>query len=130
VIDAAKMNTPLAMMAMSEKDALEQMFVLMAKFDGEADPDYSGSLVLNTDFGISLRGAQDAVNLIAMVKDKIISRATFIDEMKRRGIISEDVDAEEEAERILNEEFPDDDEEETMMLPPIIDPGALGPDEG
>jgi hypothetical protein len=118
IIDATKMNTPLAMMAMALKDALEQMFVLMAKFVGKAD--FAGSLTINTDFGVSLRGAQDTQDLLKMVKEGIISRTTFIDEMKRRAVLSEDVNAEEEAERALNEMTPPEDDEEPEIPDNIV----------
>ena len=134
VIDAAKMNTPLAMMATSVKDAIEQMFVYMALFEGETDPDYAGSIIINTDYGVSLRGAQDTQNLIGMYREGLISRETFITEMKRRGILSEDVDPEEEIRRIVEDEMPDKEESEDSVVGEpsmqFVDPAALGPDVG
>jgi len=112
------MNTPLAMMATALKDALEQAFGFMGMYIGLARDTQGGSLTVNTDFGISLRGVQDVTALISMVKEKIISRERCILEMKRRGIIADDVDAEAEVLMALDEGMDnedDDDPNETAL---------------
>lgn len=112
-IDQARMNTPLAMMAQALQDALEQMLGFMAVYEGIGPRDTAGgSLIVNTDFGVSLGSAEDGQILTQAVKDRIISRETWINEMKRRAVLSEDIDPEEEAQKALNEGF-DDVEEET-----------------
>lgn len=100
-IDQARMNTPLAMMANALKDALEQAFRLMAAYSGlDAS---KAALAVNTDFGISLRGAQDATTLIALASAGILSRATVIAELKRRAILRDDLDAETELLAVAGE---------------------------
>ena len=102
-IDQARINAPLAMMANALKDALEQAFGFMALYAGLDRDQDGGSLTINTDFGVSLRDAQDARVLLDAYREEVISAETFIREMKRRGIIADDMDEDEELERVLNE---------------------------
>ncbi|MEX0803328.1 MAG: DUF4055 domain-containing protein [Candidatus Binatia bacterium] len=104
-IDQAKMNAPLSMMANALKDALEQAFGFMAMFVGLSRDQGGGSLTVNTDFGVSLRDAQDVVALLDAVKSQIISRETFIKEMQRRGVLADDMMTDEEIGRIAAEGF-------------------------
>lgn len=99
-IDQARMNAPLTMMASALKDALEQSFGFMATFAGLPS---GGSLVVNTDFGTGLNGAADGTVLLQAVTAGALSRATFLREMKRRGVLSEDVDVENEVLDAMNE---------------------------
>lgn len=117
-IDQAKMNTPLAMMAKALQDALEQMLGFMAMYEGLPRDSGGGSLVVNTDFGVSLGSAADGTTLTEAVKERIISRATWIREMKRRAVLSEDVDPEEEAQAALDEGMDDEDEVDTSAAFP------------
>jgi len=120
-IDQARMNTPLAMMANALKDALEQMLGFMALYEGLPRDSGGGSLTVNTDFGINLRGAVDMTALLDATKNGVISRETCIREFKRRGILSDDVDPEDEVLKALDEGMTD--------LPSPVDPaGALGAD--
>jgi hypothetical protein len=102
-IDQAKMNSSLAMMANALKDALEQAFGFMALYAGLDRDAGGGSLTINTDFGISMRGTQDTSGLLQAVKDGVISRETCIRELKRRGILSDDIDEAEEVQKALDE---------------------------
>lgn len=101
-IDQAAMNSDLAMMAGALEDALEGAFGFMAEFDG-LGRDAGGSLTVNKDFGISLRAAEDVRSLLEMRKLGEISQETFIDEIKRRGVLSDGVEAADERERIADE---------------------------
>lgn len=98
-IDQAKMNSPLAMMADNLKDALEQAFGYMAEYDGLGE-DEGGSVTVNTDFGVTLRDAADLATLLAAVNAGQISRETFWKELKRRGVLMDDFDADEELDKI------------------------------
>lgn len=98
-IDQAKMNSPLAIMADNLKDALEQAFGFMAQYDG-LGKDAGGSVTVNTDFGITMRDAADLQALLGAVNAGQISRETFWRELKRRGVLMDDFDPDEEAERI------------------------------
>ena len=103
-IDQARMNAPLAMMATALKDALEQSFGFMGLYEGLGN-DAGGSLTVNTDFGVSMSGATDISALVEAVKAGAISRATFNAELKRRGILSDAVNAEEEVLDAMNETY-------------------------
>lgn len=75
---------------------------------------------LFSDFKVPvLKGVDDTQHLLAMRTSREISYPTFIEETKRRGILSEDVDAEEEQERL---------EEEVPQMPPPSN--VTPPDEG
>jgi len=117
-IDHARMNTPLAMMAMALQDALEQMLGFMAMYEGLPRDTGGGSLTVNTDFGVSLGSAADGAILTEAVKERIISRETWIREMKRRAVLSDDVDPEEEAQKALDEGMDDEDPADTSAALP------------
>lgn len=97
--DKAVMNSLLGMMADGLKDALERCFQFMAEYDG-LGKDAGGSLEVNKDFGVSMRDAADLQTLLTAVNAGQISRETFWKELKRRGVLMDDFDPEEEAERI------------------------------
>lgn len=59
---------------------------------------------VTNDFGITVRGKEDIRNLIAAREKREISRRTFLRELKRRGLLSEDLDIEEEMEEIDSEQ--------------------------
>lgn len=96
--DDAKENSPLAMMAGALGDAIEQSLAFMAEFAG-LGKDKGGSVVVNTDFGIS---TMDVPQVIAAFSAGLIDAQTAVDELKRRGFLSDDVDAEVVMERLAN----------------------------
>jgi hypothetical protein len=108
-IDQARMNTPLAFMALALQDALEASLAHMAAF-GELGDD-GGSLNVNTDFGISPDSANDMKTLFDAVNVKAITRTTYVSELKRRRILSADVDPALEVAAAASEDFEDDAEE-------------------
>lgn len=95
-LDAAKMNAPLAMMAMALQDALEQSFGFMAAYVGLDRDTGGGSVEVNKDFGVMM-GAADAQAIIAAEAAGLISKATAIRELQRRDVLSQSIDADEEA---------------------------------
>ena len=107
-IDQARMNAPLAMMATALKDALEQTFGFMALYSGLDRDTGGGSLTVNTDFAVGYGASQDAATLLDAVKSKVLSPKTWLAEMKRRGILSDDVDPEAEGEAALSYGMEDD----------------------
>ena len=66
-------------------------------------PDGSFSIDITNDFGISLRAADDITSLIDARKIGEISRETFLSELKRRGLLAESVEIDEEVGRIEEE---------------------------
>lgn len=118
-LDAAEMQSPLQLMTLSFKDALEAAFVLTAKWM-DVDEAQAGSVAMNTEFGISGRVASDLDSLLRARANGDISRETLLEEMKRRGVLSADFDVEEEMDRIA-------DEPSNITFPPFNPPGG-GPD--
>jgi hypothetical protein len=101
-IDQAAMHAPLALMALALKDALEQAFGYMAEYAG-LGTDAGGSLTVNTDFGVSMRDAADLTALLGAVNAGHITKETFLRELKRRGVLSDELVPEEEVERLGDE---------------------------
>lgn len=90
--DDVKENSSLAMMAAGLKDALEQAFGYMAEFMG-LDEDAGGSLIVNTDYGISGRSADIQYLTQAVIAGKLDDQ-TYLEELKRRGAIGDSADVE------------------------------------
>lgn len=110
VHDDIKENSQLAMMAGALGDAIEQSFGFMALYM-KLPEIKGGSVVVNTDFGISASAALDIPNIIAAKNAGIYDLQTTIDEFKRRGFTSEDVDVEVLKARVAEEA-------------PVLDTGA------
>jgi hypothetical protein len=101
-LDAAKETSTLAMTADELKDALELALGWMATLGGL---DASPSAVVNKDFGAMAMTAQDVSALLQAYRDGLLSRATVLEEFARRGFVRSDLDADEEAKRIDDDEF-------------------------
>jgi hypothetical protein len=97
IIDDVKENSPLAMMAHALQDAIEQALGFMAEYDG-LGKDQGGSVVVNTEFGMTTRGATDLADLVNAADKGLITPETFVREAQRRGVISEDIDPKNEAD--------------------------------
>jgi hypothetical protein len=99
------MHAPLAMMAWALKDALEQAFGFLGEYFALGE-DEGGSLMVNTDFGVSMRDAADLTALQGALAANAITKATFLAELKRRGVLADAIDVEDEVAR-LETEAPD-----------------------
>lgn len=96
VHDDAIENSQLAMMATALQDALEWAFGFMADYSmiaGDKDKK-GGSIKVNKDFGIAAGATADIPNILTAVRDGTIDKETAINELKRRGFLSDDVDPE------------------------------------
>jgi hypothetical protein len=93
------------MMARSLQDAIEQSFGFMAMYaNSKADGDKAGgSITVNTDFGITAAAAVDVPNIINAANAGLIDKETAINELKRRGFLSDDADAETILGKLANE---------------------------
>jgi hypothetical protein len=109
-----KENSRLARWADSLKDAIENALVFMARLGGLGED--GGSVIVNKDFGIVARGAIDIQALIAAYQAGLVSYETTINEMVRRGFVSDDVTPEQEAERLLATDQPGETPETSGML--------------
>jgi hypothetical protein len=97
--DDVKENSQLAMMAKALEDALEQALSDMAEYDGMGK-DAGGSLIVNTDFGIAAGATADLDTLINAARANKITTETFLKELKRRGVLSDDLVIEDEVKGI------------------------------
>jgi hypothetical protein len=88
--DNSKENSSLSAMVSALQDALEQGFGYMADYLGLGH-DAGGSLAVNHDFGLTGRLGDIQYLTQAALGGKIDDR-TYIDELKRRGALSDAVD--------------------------------------
>lgn len=103
-LDAAKETSQLAMMADALQDALEQALLWMLEYGGLGEQTVTVSV--NKDYGITMLTPQEMTALLTAVNTGNLSKRSFLEEMKRRGAIREDLDTDEELEAI-EQEAPD-----------------------
>lgn len=101
-LDAAKETSTLSVMADSLKDALEQAMVWMLEYGGLGEQ--AVTLDVNKDYGISMLTPQEMTAMLQAVNTGNLSKRTFLEEMKRRGAIRDDLDTDVELEMIEQEE--------------------------
>lgn len=97
-LDAQKETSTLAMTADQLQDAIEMALQWMAEYGGLGGA--SISVTVNKDFGVSMMTAQELNVMLQAVNSGNLSRATFLGEMARRGMVRGDLVPEEEIERI------------------------------
>ena len=96
----AKTGSFLNAVALDLQDVLNSAIEITLEMMGVRQ--WKGGAVVNTDFSLALQGF-DTGTLLNAFKAGILDRTTTIDEMKRRGLVGEDVDPVEVAAAILNE---------------------------
>lgn len=110
-LDADKETSQLAMLARNLINGINRALQFMADFAGEPE---GGTVDLNTDYGAGTITQAELNILLSAVNTGNMSRQTFLEEMQRRGVISADIDVDEEIERIADEglTMPGDDGDE------------------
>lgn len=103
ILDTEESNSELQTLVLMFQDALEQAYLLTAQWIG--DESAVGEVSIFRDFGISAADFQEANVILQMRLSKQISQETFLDEMKRRGILQEDLNVEDEI-ALLESETP------------------------
>jgi hypothetical protein len=83
-------------------DALSQAYTITARWMGLED-DTVGDISIYHDFGISANAYQEAQILLQMRLSKQITQEAFLQEMKRRGLLGEDIDIMDEIVLTANE---------------------------
>lgn len=101
VRDDVKENSPLAAMATALQDALEAAFGFMAEYENLGE-DKGGSLPVNKDFGVQV-GALDVQQIIDAYRSNLIDAQTAIEELIRRGFLSDATDPEVVLDRLTKE---------------------------
>lgn len=96
-LDAAKETSILAMTADELQNALEQALRWMCQYGGFDD---GFDVRVNKEYGAHVMDAQKLTALLSAVNTGNLSKETFIKELARCGMISPEVDVDEELERI------------------------------
>lgn len=115
-IDEARAQSSLAALALGLQDSLENAFKFTANWLGRPE----GPVVsISTDFGISLRPETETQVLLQAAVAGQLSTSAFVEEMRRRGVVSEELDVDEEVEEIERQgpglgETGDEEEEEEV----------------
>ncbi|MDY3551414.1 DUF4055 domain-containing protein [Gemmata sp. JC717] len=85
----------------SVEDAIDQALDLMAKYLGEKE---GGHVSIYSDFGVATLAEASAQLLFDMQAAGALSHATLLNELKRRGVLSSEVDVDAEIERAAAEQ--------------------------
>ena len=96
-LDTAESHSSIHSWVNSLELALLECYKLAAEWTGEELPD-DFKADIYSDFGLSMRASQDIEALIKMRAAGEIRRETFLSEMKRRDVLNEPLDVEQEAE--------------------------------
>ena len=96
-LDTAESHSSIHSWVNSLELALLECYKLAAEWTGEELPD-DFKADIYSDFGLSMRASQDIEALIKMRAAGEIRRETFLSEMKRRDVLNETLDVEQEAE--------------------------------
>ncbi len=96
-IDAAEAQAPLQAWAISLQDCLENVFALMARWRGLGE---GGSLTVNQDYGLDPQSPGELDTLLKTRMAGEISRPAYLSELRRRGVLADDFDAEADAEHL------------------------------
>lgn len=105
MIDESKTVSDIQAWVRSLENTLKNAYNLGSKWLGGEDLE-GLQLDVFSDFSISSQGTKDLQSLLQMAKDKVISVRALLTEIKRRGVLSEAFDIDEE----LNERSPEESE--------------------
>jgi hypothetical protein len=101
-IDESKCQSSIQAWVQVVELALKQAFGVAGTWINTELPEDFKVDIFN-DFGLSLRATADITALLQIRQAKELSRETFLREIKRRKLLSETVDIDEETEKIQNE---------------------------
>lgn len=101
-LDTAKSHSALQDMVRRMENAMQQAFMLMALW-AKLPEDKAGGVNINEDFGLSLISGKDEDTLLKSRLSGELSRESFLTELKRRNVLRNELDIEEEIDRIETE---------------------------
>lgn len=122
-LDSAESTSPLQDVAFRFQDALTQALAITAKWLGSEDGD-GGEMELVTDFGPEEFTGQDFTALNGARGKGDLSLETYLNELKRRGVLDEDLDIDEEMAKVEQEAMELMQREAEMNLDPGGPPGG------
>jgi hypothetical protein len=94
-LDQAEADSMLGMVSQELENTLEEVLDLFARWM-ELGEEGGGSLTVFKDFGLSMADATDVETLLKAKMGGEISQLTFLKEVKRRGLLSDDFDPQTE----------------------------------
>ncbi len=119
-IDTSEATSDLGLLAMELESTMEEVLDIFAIWLNKGE-EAGGSFSVFKDFGVILNDATDITSLQKMRKDGDISITTYWNELKRRGLLSDDFDPEDEID-LLDAESP--------RLRDDIDPESFSDEDG
>lgn len=104
-IDEARVHADVHAWVVSVADGLADAWRMAASVVDVALPE-AFKVEVFSEFGLSLRAAQDVQNLIALWNSRAITAVTLLREVQRRGLLSAAVSPEDEAEAARDQQPP------------------------
>lgn len=101
-IDEAHTHAAIQEWIRSHEAGWERCWEIAAKWAGVELPEDFSVDIFN-EFGLSMRAAQDVASLLSMRQAREISQRTFLAEVKRRGVLADSMDVDEEIEAVAAE---------------------------
>ena len=102
-LDEARTNCVLKTWVRDAEMAFRRAYEFASKWADEKIPESWEGIDVFDEFGLSIRAAEDTRQLTQMRKDREITRKTFLSEVKRRGLLSDTFDVEQEIEDLAQE---------------------------
>jgi hypothetical protein len=99
---AMKAHSAVQAWALALKDALEQAFVFTTMWVGGTVKPVEVDIY--TDFGVDMEAGTELDSLLRAQAQSVLSKQTVQDEFKRRGVLSDNFDPDEEKTRLAGEE--------------------------
>lgn len=119
-LDGQDQECELQRMARRLEDALELALGFMAEWSGKGK-ETGGSVEVHKDYGISQHDATDLEHLFRARQDRAISQKTYLEELKRRGVLSDSLDVDDEI-ALVSLEAPAPSEDPSLDPDPEPDP--------
>ena len=126
-IDEGRANSLIHQWIRALEAALKTAYRLAAEWSDTTIPDDWKGVDIFSDFGLSIRASEDIRNLIEIRKAREITRETFLTEIKRRGLLSDTLNVQDEAKKV-EQEGPD--LSALASLLPMAGPGTAKPPGG
>jgi Domain of unknown function (DUF4055) len=118
ILDAEEINSPLMDMVIRFNDALNTVLWMVGQWLKLPSEVELPKVQINTSFGVERISDTDLNILSTARRDRQISLKTYVSELQRRGVLSEEFDPEEDAAELAAEK------EETMAQIPFLEPDS------
>lgn len=99
---AMKAHSAVQAWALTLKDRLEQAFIYTSMWLGDGSK--GAEVDIYTDFGVDMEAGSELDSLLKAQAQGVLSKRTVQEEYKRRGVLSDNFDPDEEQERLASDE--------------------------